>query len=85
MRKAVLLLLVAAGLMAQGPKARLTEQPTFYRTIAIDFDGPAADGAGYRHKSPGKYSHRVLDGIGHNVPQEAPQAFARVVIDVDTY
>jgi pimeloyl-ACP methyl ester carboxylesterase len=54
-------------------------------TIASDFDGPAADGAGYRKKFTGKYSHRVLRGIGHNVPQEAPQAFAQAVIDVDSY
>ena len=54
-------------------------------TIASDFDCPAADGAGYRKKFTGKYSHRVLRGIGHNVPQEAPQAFAQAVIDVDSY
>ena len=34
-------------------------------------------------KFTGKYEHRVLDGIGHNVPQEAPQAFAQAVIDAD--
>jgi len=52
-------------------------------TIASDFDGPAASGEAYRSKFAGKYAHRILDGIGHNVPQEAPQAFARAVIDVD--
>jgi pimeloyl-ACP methyl ester carboxylesterase len=31
----------------------------------------------------GAYAHRVLDGIGHNVPQEAPQAFADAVIAAD--
>jgi hypothetical protein len=32
------------------------------------------------------YTHRLLSGgIGHNLPQEAPQAFARAVIDVDSY
>ena len=30
----------------------------------------------------GKYEHRVLPGIGHNVPQEAPQAFAKAMVDV---
>ncbi len=54
-------------------------------TIASDFDGPAADGAGYRKRFSGKYSHRVLKGIGHNVPQEAPQAFAQAVIDAASY
>jgi pimeloyl-ACP methyl ester carboxylesterase len=54
-------------------------------TIGSDFDGAAADGAPYRKKFSGKYSHRVLRGIGHNVPQEAPQAFAQAVVDVDAY
>jgi pimeloyl-ACP methyl ester carboxylesterase len=31
----------------------------------------------------GPYAHRVLDGIGHNVPQEAPRQFADAVIAVD--
>jgi pimeloyl-ACP methyl ester carboxylesterase len=52
-------------------------------TIASDFDGPAADGAVYRKQFSGKYSHRIFRGIGHNVPQEAPQAFAKAVVDVD--
>ena len=52
-------------------------------TIASDFDGPAADGKGYRQKFSGKYEHRILTGIGHNVPQEAPQALAQAVKDVD--
>jgi pimeloyl-ACP methyl ester carboxylesterase len=54
-------------------------------TIASDFDGPAADGAAYRKKFSGKYSHRIFRGIGHNVPQEAPQAFAKAVVDVAGY
>jgi pimeloyl-ACP methyl ester carboxylesterase len=54
-------------------------------TIASDFDGPAADGKAYADKFSGKYSHRVLQGIGHNVPQEAPQAFADAVVAVDRY
>lgn len=54
-------------------------------TIASDFDGPAADGSGYAKLFSGKYSHRVLKGIGHNMPQEAPEAFARAVIDVAGY
>jgi pimeloyl-ACP methyl ester carboxylesterase len=54
-------------------------------TISSDFDGPAADGTAYRNLFSGKYSHRVLTGIGHNVPQEAPQAFADAIVDVDGY
>ena len=37
----------------------------------------------YAGKFPGKYEHRVVEGgIGHNLPQEAPQAFAQAIIDV---
>ncbi|UGT42351.1 alpha/beta hydrolase [Nocardia yamanashiensis] len=52
-------------------------------TIASDFDGAAKDGMPYRGKYTGKYEHRVLDGIGHNVPQEAPRPFARAIMDAD--
>ncbi|MFE3229787.1 alpha/beta fold hydrolase [Nocardia sp. NPDC059228] len=52
-------------------------------TIGSDFDGAAKDGKAYRGKFTGKYEHRVLDGIGHNVPQEAPQPFAQAIIDAD--
>ena len=53
-------------------------------TIASDFDGPAANGAPYAKLYSGKYSHRILEGIGHNVPQEAPEAFSKAVVDVAT-
>lgn len=69
-------------------EAKLQEAPVITVptiTIASDFDGAAASGASYRDKFSGKYSHRVLNGIGHNVPQEAPQAFAQAVVDVDGY
>jgi pimeloyl-ACP methyl ester carboxylesterase len=51
-------------------------------TIGSDFDGPAADGHAYATKFSGPYSHRVLNGIGHNVPQEAPEAFADAILEV---
>jgi len=54
-------------------------------TIASDFDGAAASGTAYRNKFSGKYSHRIFKGVGHNVPQEDPQAFAQAVVDVDHY
>jgi pimeloyl-ACP methyl ester carboxylesterase len=66
--------------LAQGP---VISVPTI--TIASDFDGPAKSGTGYRDKFSGKYSHRILNGVGHNVPQEDPQAFAQAVIDVNGY
>ena len=54
-------------------------------TVSSDFDGPAKDGKAYRQLFTGKYSHRVLGGIGHNVPQEAPRQFADAIIEVAGY
>ena len=51
-------------------------------TIGSDFDGAAADGRAYADKFSGPYSHRILDGIGHNVPQEAPGAFTDAILDI---
>ena len=51
-------------------------------TIGSDFDGAAADGRAYAEKFSGAYSHRVLEGIGHNVPQEAPGAFTDAILEV---
>ena len=37
-------------------------------------------------KFSGTYAHQVITGdVGHNLPQEAPQAFAKAVVDVDGY
>ncbi|WP_171168196.1 alpha/beta fold hydrolase [Streptomyces sp. I05A-00742] len=41
------------------------------------------DGSMYRDRFVGPYEHRTLKGIGHNLPQEAPEAFARAVIDAN--
>jgi pimeloyl-ACP methyl ester carboxylesterase len=58
-------------------------------TITLEGDAngaPHPDAAAYAKKFSGKYAHRVVDGgIGHNLPQEAPQAFAQAVVDVDGY
>jgi pimeloyl-ACP methyl ester carboxylesterase len=54
-------------------------------TIASDFDGANASGTAYRSKFTGKYGHRILNGIGHDVPQEAPQAFADAIVAVASY
>jgi pimeloyl-ACP methyl ester carboxylesterase len=53
-------------------------------TLEGDANGaPYADASTYVIKFSGKYEHRVIEGgIGHNLPQEAPQAFAQAVIDV---
>jgi len=40
----------------------------------------------YAKKFTGKYAHRLINGgVGQNLPQEAPQAFAKPVVDVDGY
>jgi pimeloyl-ACP methyl ester carboxylesterase len=57
-------------------------------TITMEGDAngaPHPPSSAYARKFTGKYSHRVIGGgIGHNLPQEAPQAFAQAVIDVDS-
>jgi pimeloyl-ACP methyl ester carboxylesterase len=54
-------------------------------TITLEGDAngaPHPDASAYAGKFTGKYEHRVIEGgIGHNLPQEAPQAFAQAVID----
>jgi len=47
---------------------------------------PHPDPSAYAKKFAGKYTHRnIKGGIGHNLPQEAPQAFAKAVVEVDGY
>jgi pimeloyl-ACP methyl ester carboxylesterase len=58
-------------------------------TITMEGDANGAIHApstAYRDKFSGKYEYRlVTGGVGHNMPQEAPQAFAQAVIDVDGF
>ncbi len=58
-------------------------------TITLEGDAngaPHPDPNSYARKFSGKYAHRTIEGsIGHNLPQEAPQAFAEAVIEVDRY
>jgi pimeloyl-ACP methyl ester carboxylesterase len=53
-------------------------------TLDGDSDGvlPASDGRASALKFVGRRVHRVVPGAGHNVPQEAPEAFAAAVIEV---
>ena len=65
---------------------RLAEMPDItVPTITIEGDAngaPHADAASYAKKFTGKYSHRIFNGgVGHNPPQEAPQAFAEAVLE----
>ncbi|MFD7436448.1 alpha/beta fold hydrolase [Streptomyces sp. NPDC059861] len=59
--------------------------PTITLDGEVDPFTPPGEGAAYRGKFTGKYAHRTLKGIGHNVPQEAPEAFAQAVIDVNRF
>ena len=55
-------------------------------TITLEGDAngaPHPDPQAYARKFSGRYEHRTIrGGIGHNLPQEAPQAFAQAIIDV---
>jgi pimeloyl-ACP methyl ester carboxylesterase len=56
-------------------------------TMEGDSNGAAhPPSTAYRNKFSGKYDYRLITGgVGHNIPQEAPQAFAQAVIDVDAF
>ncbi|MEV5571345.1 alpha/beta hydrolase [Spirillospora sp. NPDC052269] len=67
----------------------LAAQPSIaVPTITLDpgadpFLPPPGDGSGYRRFFTGPYRHRLLKGVGHDLPQEAPTAFAQAVVDAD--
>jgi pimeloyl-ACP methyl ester carboxylesterase len=66
---------------------RLAESPVItVPTITLEGDAngaPHPEPGSYAKKFSGKYEHRTITGgVGHNLPQEAPQAFAQAVIDV---
>jgi pimeloyl-ACP methyl ester carboxylesterase len=55
-------------------------------TLEGDANGaPHPDSSIYAKKFTGKYSHRLLKGIGHNLPQEAPKDFADAIIEIERY
>ena len=68
--------------LAQGPTIAV---PTI--TMEGDANGaPHPPAEAYAKKFSGKYEYRLITGgIGHNLPQEAPQAFAQAVLDVDRF
>ncbi|HTB04678.1 MAG TPA: alpha/beta hydrolase [Bradyrhizobium sp.] len=66
---------------------RLAESPVItVRTITMEGDAngaPHPEPSAYAKKFSGRYAHRTIKGgIGHNLPQEAPQAFAEAIVDV---
>ena len=68
--------------LAEGPVIAV---PTI--TLEGDANGaPHPDASSYARKFSGKYAHRIITGgVGHNLPQEAPQAFAQAIVDVDHF
>jgi len=83
------------GLAAGEPKfdeleQRLAAAPTIsVPTITLEGDAngaPHPDPGAYAKKFTGRYAHRLIaGGVGHNLPQEAPQAFADAVLEVAGY
>jgi pimeloyl-ACP methyl ester carboxylesterase len=70
-----------------GLEKRLATAPVIsVPTITLEGDAngaPHPEPSAYAKKFSGKYSHRLINGgIGHNLPQEAPRAFAEAVIEV---
>ena len=72
-----------------GLEKRLAEAPVItVPTITLEGDAngaPHPNAKDYAKKFVGKYAHRIIGGgVGHNLPQEAPQAFADAVMEVMT-
>lgn len=64
--------------LAMGPVIAI---PTI--TMEGDANGaPHPQPSAYARKFSGRYEHRDVAGIGHNLPQEAPEAFAQAILDV---
>jgi pimeloyl-ACP methyl ester carboxylesterase len=70
-----------------GIERRLAAQPAIV-VPSITFDGaddgvrPPADAAAHAHRFTGPRSHRLVPGVGHNMPQEAPRVFADAVLEL---
>jgi len=69
---------------------RLAKSPAItVPTITMEGDAngaPHPDASSYAKKFTGKYAHRLITGgIGHNLPQEAPEEFAQAIVDVDRF
>jgi pimeloyl-ACP methyl ester carboxylesterase len=69
---------------------RLAESPLIsVPTITLEGDAngaPHPEASSYARKFSGEYEHRIITGgVGHNLPQEAPQEFAQAVVEVDDY
>ena len=77
--------LVPGDPSVESTEQRLTQLPKIsVPSIALDGhdDGVAPIGGSvdHNHLFTGKYEHRVIAGVGHNLPQEAPREFAEAVL-----
>ncbi|MEL4317479.1 alpha/beta hydrolase [Leifsonia sp. YIM 134122] len=68
---------------------RLATTPTISApTVTLDggADGnfPATDGRGYAQHLTGTHRHRIVEGAGHNLPQEKPEAFADAILEAES-
>ena len=79
--------LVAGDPAYAGIERRLAAQPAI-SVPTITFDGtddgvrPPASAAAHAHRFTGPRSHRVVPGVGHNMPQEVPRVFADAVLEL---
>ncbi|MDF9752792.1 alpha/beta hydrolase [Arthrobacter sp. ES3-54] len=66
-----------------------TSPPITVPTITLEGDAngaPHPDPSAYPAKFTGQYTHRTLSGgVGHNLPQEAPEAFIEAIIEADNF
>ena len=68
-------------------EARLAAAPLIsIPTITLEGDAngaPHPEASAYAQKFSDTYEHRLISGgIGHNLPQEAPEAFVQAILDV---
>jgi pimeloyl-ACP methyl ester carboxylesterase len=70
------------GRLAKGPVINV---PTI--TLEGDANGaPHPQPSAYANKFSAKYANRIIgNGVGHNLPQEAPKTFADAIVEVDGY
>jgi pimeloyl-ACP methyl ester carboxylesterase len=78
------------GLVPGDPNVQKTEQlltrqpkisvPTIALDGSLDGVAPLGGSENHDHFFTGKYDRRVIHGVGHNPPQEAPRDFAKVVL-----
>lgn len=79
--------LVAGDPALAGIERRLAQQPPI-SVPAISFDGTddgvrlPAPAAQHASRFTGPRSHHLAQGVGHNMPQEAPQAFADAMMEL---